>query len=312
MSISRYPLYRPNLVLPQNPFSSRLFSRLNCVSDRSKSIDLILVVTYILLAGHVVAQGSVTGVFQKDFWNSNYGDLVGTSENRTLSEQFAAASNLRKSSKHQLYPELSSQDFCQTNSTTDRFRFRLLLRGLNVSLKGDVVHVSFEPESSTTHVHATLKEPYRSRFYINTNASWLDDYSFKNEIAKMSSISPRSTNGLDENVLRRVGSTQKFAVRESPFNIAIDGSDNKLKVTSANLRSFVPFTLQLNDSMPATQRDNLRWSRRGLARLNSDGTLDTAFDSNVSSSVFGLEIQADGKILIGGFFSGVGKFHAVE
>ena len=47
--------------------------------------------------------------------------------------------------------------------------------------------------------------------------------------------------------------------------------------------------------------------RNRLARLNSDGTLDTSFiDPNVSDSVYSIVPQPDGKILIGGRFTTVG------
>ena len=41
-----------------------------------------------------------------------------------------------------------------------------------------------------------------------------------------------------------------------------------------------------------------------IARLNPDGTLDTAFDPNANSSVNAIALQADGKILVGGDFNG--------
>jgi uncharacterized delta-60 repeat protein len=44
--------------------------------------------------------------------------------------------------------------------------------------------------------------------------------------------------------------------------------------------------------------------RKNMARLNSDGTLDTAFDPHAGSFVFSIAVQADGKILVGGQFSG--------
>ncbi len=50
-------------------------------------------------------------------------------------------------------------------------------------------------------------------------------------------------------------------------------------------------------------------TRNHIARLNADGTLDTAFDPNVSitnSSVYSIALQADGKILVGGFFTSIG------
>src|SRR5450759_4462783 len=45
-------------------------------------------------------------------------------------------------------------------------------------------------------------------------------------------------------------------------------------------------------------------TRNRIARLNPDGTLDTAFDPNANSSVYSIAVQADGKILAGGDFNG--------
>src|SRR5205823_6468305 len=47
-------------------------------------------------------------------------------------------------------------------------------------------------------------------------------------------------------------------------------------------------------------------TRNYIARLNPDGTLDTAFDSNANGSVDSIAVQADGKILVGGFFTSIG------
>src|SRR4051812_48864551 len=50
-------------------------------------------------------------------------------------------------------------------------------------------------------------------------------------------------------------------------------------------------------------------TRNHIARLNSDGTLDTAFDPNVnsvSSTVLSIALQTDGKILVGGIFTSIG------
>src|SRR5687768_17379325 len=44
-------------------------------------------------------------------------------------------------------------------------------------------------------------------------------------------------------------------------------------------------------------------TRNGIARLNPDGTLDAAFDPNANGSVNTIALQADGKIVIGGFFT---------
>ena len=46
--------------------------------------------------------------------------------------------------------------------------------------------------------------------------------------------------------------------------------------------------------------------RNRIARLNSDGTLDTGFDPNANNTVRAFAIQSDGKILIGGNFTTVG------
>ena len=45
-------------------------------------------------------------------------------------------------------------------------------------------------------------------------------------------------------------------------------------------------------------------TRNRIARLNADGTLDTAFDPNASSTVTSIVVQADGKIIVGGTFNG--------
>ncbi|MCY7347840.1 MAG: FG-GAP-like repeat-containing protein [Pyrinomonadaceae bacterium] len=56
-------------------------------------------------------------------------------------------------------------------------------------------------------------------------------------------------------------------------------------------------------------------SRKGIARLKADGTLDTTFNPGTGvngGSVFSLAIQSDGKIIIGGFFgiyNGVTRNH---
>ncbi|QBB69068.1 hypothetical protein ELE36_00990 [Pseudolysobacter antarcticus] len=44
-------------------------------------------------------------------------------------------------------------------------------------------------------------------------------------------------------------------------------------------------------------------TRNCIARLNDDGSLDTAFNPNVDSSVFALALQPDGKLLLGGNFT---------
>ena len=47
-------------------------------------------------------------------------------------------------------------------------------------------------------------------------------------------------------------------------------------------------------------------TRNRIARLNPDGTLDTAFDPNSNDQVFAIAVQADGKVLVAGRFSNIG------
>src|SRR5437667_357325 len=57
-------------------------------------------------------------------------------------------------------------------------------------------------------------------------------------------------------------------------------------------------TLSPNGGPPVT--------RNRIARLNPDGTLDTAFDPNANNDVLSIAVQADGKILVGGYFTSIG------
>ena len=46
-------------------------------------------------------------------------------------------------------------------------------------------------------------------------------------------------------------------------------------------------------------------TRSHIARLNPDGTLDTAFNPNANNPVLSIAVQADGKILAGGYFTSI-------
>ncbi len=46
--------------------------------------------------------------------------------------------------------------------------------------------------------------------------------------------------------------------------------------------------------------------RNNMARLNSDGTLDMAFNPGVNANVYSIALQKDGKVLVGGVFTNVG------
>src|SRR5437773_3167831 len=56
-------------------------------------------------------------------------------------------------------------------------------------------------------------------------------------------------------------------------------------------------TLSPNGGAPVT--------RNHIARLNPDGTLDPIFNPNANNTVLAIALQEDGKILVGGSFSGV-------
>ena len=45
-------------------------------------------------------------------------------------------------------------------------------------------------------------------------------------------------------------------------------------------------------------------TRNRIARLNADGTLDTAFNPNANGTLSAIAVQSDGKVLVGGLFSG--------
>ena len=55
-------------------------------------------------------------------------------------------------------------------------------------------------------------------------------------------------------------------------------------------------TLQPNGTATAT-------TRQRIARVNADGTLDNGFDPRANNFVFSVALQADGKVLLGGFFT---------
>jgi uncharacterized delta-60 repeat protein len=47
-------------------------------------------------------------------------------------------------------------------------------------------------------------------------------------------------------------------------------------------------------------------TRNFIGRLNEDGTLDASFDPGANNNVLAMAVQADGKILVGGFFTSLG------
>src|SRR5690606_25555973 len=49
--------------------------------------------------------------------------------------------------------------------------------------------------------------------------------------------------------------------------------------------------------------DETSYSRASLARFNTDGTIDEDFDPAPNGDVYDLELQPDGKLLVGGAFT---------
>ena len=47
-------------------------------------------------------------------------------------------------------------------------------------------------------------------------------------------------------------------------------------------------------------------TRNNIARVNADGSLDTAFNPDANSDIYSMALQPDGKILVGGYFTSIG------
>ncbi|HWM23237.1 MAG TPA: delta-60 repeat domain-containing protein [Chthoniobacterales bacterium] len=60
------------------------------------------------------------------------------------------------------------------------------------------------------------------------------------------------------------------------------------------------------DFTALSPHDGSTVTRNHIARLNPDGTLDTAFDPNANGVVFAIAVQPDGKILASGQFTNIG------
>ncbi|MFA5265886.1 MAG: putative Ig domain-containing protein, partial [Opitutaceae bacterium] len=74
------------------------------------------------------------------------------------------------------------------------------------------------------------------------------------------------------------------------LSIAIQSDDGKIVIGG----SFT--TLQPNSATTTT-------ARKHIARLNTDGTLDTGFDPGLNGEVYSMAIQSDGKVVVGGGFT---------
>ena len=105
------------------------------------------------------------------------------------------------------------------------------------------------------------------------------------------------------------GSTRNYVARlsatgavDSTFNPSANGpvytlalqADGKILLGG----SFT--TLQPNGAATPTTRNY-------VARVNADGTLDTGFNPNAGAVVYGIALQADGEVLVGGNFTSMGS-----
>ncbi len=87
---------------------------------------------------------------------------------------------------------------------------------------------------------------------------------------------------------------------DSEFNPDIDGTVGVI-VLQSDGRILVGGTFSSVRAVSATERV----TRTNLLRLNANGSLDTTFDPSPNSSVAALALQSDGKIILGGSFSGL-------
>ncbi|AKC82988.1 hypothetical protein IMCC26134_09730 [Verrucomicrobia bacterium IMCC26134] len=62
---------------------------------------------------------------------------------------------------------------------------------------------------------------------------------------------------------------------------------------------------QFNLFYPITNNYAIATPRNRIARLNADGTLDASFNPDADGAVLGVALQADGKVLLGGFFTAI-------
>ncbi len=86
---------------------------------------------------------------------------------------------------------------------------------------------------------------------------------------------------------------------QSDGKIVIGGSFTFLQPVNAPI---VETTTKNADGTTTTTKTTTSF-RRGVARINTDGTVDTTFDPSTSDVVRAVAVQSDGKVLIGGLFT---------
>jgi uncharacterized delta-60 repeat protein len=104
-----------------------------------------------------------------------------------------------------------------------------------------------------------------------------------------------NVNGVERDRIARLNSDGSLDAAFSP-NSGADGSVNAV-ARQGDGKLVIGGTFANVNGVP----------RIRLARLNSDGSLDTAFDpgTGANNTVSAIALQADGRVLVGGFFTGI-------
>jgi uncharacterized delta-60 repeat protein len=137
----------------------------------------------------------------------------------------------------------------------------------------------FDPNANTTVYSVAVQADGKILLggdFITLQPNGAPSFTTRNHIARLNSDGTLDT-GFDPNAGNTV------------YSVAVQ-ADGKI-VLGGNFT-----TLQPNGAPTPTTRNK-------IARLNSDGTLDTGFDPNANSDVYSVAVQADGKILLGGAFT---------
>lgn len=109
----------------------------------------------------------------------------------------------------------------------------------------------------------------------------------------------------DGTVKTRLARLSSSGVLDSAFNVTVNGEVKSVVVDSSNRIVIAGVFTRVKGSGGS----EVETVRNNIARLNSTGTLDTAFNPNVSGSgnrINVVLIQPDGRLLIGGEFATVG------
>ena len=102
-----------------------------------------------------------------------------------------------------------------------------------------------------------------------------------------------SYNGISSNCIARLNSNGTL---DTSFNPGLDGANNKVSTIAVQSNGKILVGGEFTSFNGV--------SRNSIARLNSDGTLDTSFDTGTgcNGNVKTIALQSDGKILVGGLF----------